>query len=203
VCRINFAEHTPDVEIVFLLLILDRRVNYRPRMLHGLIAIRRRGKNIQRVTKNRPPKLVGFIHRRLCALWLQVLGQLDAVDTFLDQSAHRFSRFVFAVDDDTGPLAPKCAGTLGRQPIDDIGRGPDPRSADGTGTYTFPLRDDPIHRVVGDIRAGDHTVGEVDFSHPVAIMTVTVNKPGENRLSLRVDHRCTFRYGDFAALADA
>src|SRR5262249_48088636 len=173
--RIYFAEHTPDVEIVFLLWILDRRVDHRPRMLHRLIAVRRRGKNIQRVAEYRPPELVRFVHRRLCDLWLQALEQFDTVDTFLDQSAHRFSRFVFAVDNNAGALAPKCTGTLGRRSIDDIGRGPDPRSADGTGTYTFPLRDDPIHRIVGDIRAGDHTVGEVDFSHPVAIMTVTVN----------------------------
>ena len=44
--RIDFSKHTPDVEIVFLLWILDRRVDHRPRMLDGLIVIRRRGKNI-------------------------------------------------------------------------------------------------------------------------------------------------------------
>src|SRR5262245_51374758 len=142
--RIDFAEHATDIEIVFLLWILNRRVNHRPRMFHRLIAIRRRGKNIQRVTENRPPKLVRFVHRRLCDLWFKTLEQFDTVDAFLDQSAHRFSRLLLAVDDDTGPLTPKCAGALRRRPIDDIGRGPDPRSADGAGTYTFPLRDDPI-----------------------------------------------------------
>ena len=61
---IDFSEHAPDVEIVFLLWILDGRVDHRPRMLDGLIAIRRRGKNIQRVAEHRPPELVRFVHRR-------------------------------------------------------------------------------------------------------------------------------------------
>src|SRR4030095_15133894 len=100
---------------------------------------------------------------------------LDAVDALLLQAAHSLVRFVFAVDDDTGALAPKYAGPFGRRPIDDIGRGPNPRPADAAVTHAFPLRDDPIHRVVGDIRARDHTIGKVNLSHPVAIMTVSVN----------------------------
>src|SRR5262245_59575694 len=173
--RIDFAEHTPDVEIVFLLWILNRRVDHRPGMLHRLIAVRRRGKNIQRVAEYRPPELVRFVHRRSGHLRLEALEQFDTVDTFLDQSAHSISRLFLAVDDDTGALASQRAGTLGRRPIDDVCRRPHAWPPDTAVTHAFPLRDDPIHRVIGDIRAGDYTVGEVDFSHPVAVVTVTVN----------------------------
>ena len=105
---IDFSEHAPDIEIVFLFWVLDRRVDHRPGMLDGLIAVGRRGENIERVAEHRPAELVRFIHRRFRHLRLQPLEELDAVDAFLDQITNRFSRFVFAVDDDAGALAPEA-----------------------------------------------------------------------------------------------
>ena len=61
---IDFSEHASDVEIVFLFRVLDRRVDHRPGMLDGLIAVGRRGKNIERVAEHRPPELVRFVYCR-------------------------------------------------------------------------------------------------------------------------------------------
>ena len=75
----------------------------------------------------------------------------------------------------------ECAGTFRRRPVDDVRRRPHARTANAAVTHTFPLRDNPVHRVVGNIRAGDDTVGEVNLSHPVAVMTVAKignNQPG-------------------------
>ena len=62
-----------DIEIVFLFRILDRRVDHRPGMLDGLIAVGRRGKNIERVAEHRPAELVRFVRRRFRDLRFQPL----------------------------------------------------------------------------------------------------------------------------------
>ena len=63
--RIDLAEHAADVEIVFFLRVLYRRINHRPGMLDGLVAVGSRGKNIQRMAEYRPAVFMRLVHRRL------------------------------------------------------------------------------------------------------------------------------------------
>ena len=86
-------------------------------------------------------------------------------------------RFFFAMNDDTGALPPKSARSFRRRSVDDVSTGPHTRAADGAVADAFPLRDDPVHGVVGNLRADDDTVGEINLSHPIPVMTVAIDEP--------------------------
>ena len=96
----------------------------------------------------------------------------------------------------------KRAGALGRRPVDDVRGSPHARTADTAVFHAFALRDDPFHRIVGNIRAGDDAVGEINFAHPIAIVTVAVDQTGENAFALGIDHFGALRNRDVGALAD-
>ena len=67
----------------------------------------------------------------------------------------------------------------------------------------FALGDDPFDGIVGNIRAGDDAVGEINFAHPIAVVTVAVDQTGENAFALGIDHFGALRNRDVAALADS
>ena len=199
---IDLAAHAGNVERVLLFWILNRRVDYRPGVLHRLIAVGRRGKDIERMAEHRTAELMRLVRRRLGDIGFQPFEQLDAIDALTDQIAHRFARLVFGVDDDAGALAPQRAGAARRRPVDDVGRRPHPRPAYGAVLHAVALRRDPLHRIVRDVRAGDHAVGEIQFAHPIAIVAMAVDESRQNSFAPGVDHFGALRNRHLAALAD-
>src|ERR671915_1739736 len=171
-------------------------------MLDGVVAVLRGCKDIERVAEHRPAELARLVRRRFGDLRLETLEQLYPVHSFCNQVAHRLARFVLGLDYDAGALAPEHPGAFRRRSVDDVSRSPHPRAAHAAVLHTFALRDDPLHRIVGNVRAGEHAVSEIDLTHPVAIVAVPIDQPRQNGLALGVDHLRAGRNRDFTALAD-
>ena len=51
----------------------------------------------------------------------------------------------------------------------------------------FPLGEDPVHRIVGDGRAGCNAEVQIKLAHPIAQVAVAVDESRQDRLALGVD----------------
>ena len=156
-------------------------------MLDRLIARVRRRENIQRVSYNRLAQFVGLLHRRFGHLGFEALEELVAGDALFSQHPNGIPRIVLIVDDNAGTLPSVCAHSRGGRPVDDVARGPDARPSNGSVANAFPLGEDPVHRIVGDGRAGCNAEVEIKLAHPIAQVAVAVDESRQDRLALGVD----------------